>query len=64
MNALKNRNENGELLTLKQVCELSNLGSSTVRRIAEKSNSVRKIGKCYRINRKTFLDYVEHEYSL
>lgn len=63
MNKSEMRNLMGELLTLSQMCEVSNLGASTVRRIANESNSARKIGKSYRINRRIFLDYIEQIYS-
>lgn len=63
MNALQNRNSTGELLTLTQVCELSNLGATTVRRLAEESKAVRKIGRSYRINKKIFLAYIETMYA-
>ena len=63
MNALKNCNANGELLTLPQGCEASNLGRTTVRRIAEEAGAARKIGRAYRINRKIFFDFIEENYS-
>lgn len=63
MNKSEMRNPMGELLTLSQMCEVSNLGANTVRRIASESNSARKIGKSYRINRRIFLDYIEQVYS-
>lgn len=63
MNALKNCNQYGELITLPQTCEESNLGMATVRRIAEEAGAVRRIGRCYRINRKIFFDFIEQMYS-
>lgn len=36
----------GDLVTLNQMCEVTNLGSSTVRRLASEAAAVRKIGKC------------------
>ncbi len=63
MNALKNRDENGELITLEQTCQSSNLGVTTVRRLAAEAGAVRKIGKCYRINRKIFFEFIETVYS-
>lgn len=53
----------GDLVTLNQMCEVTNLGSSTVRRLASEATAVRKIGKSYRINRRIFLDYVEKIYG-
>ena len=63
MNKAENRNLSGELLTLTQICEISNLGNSTVRKIAEESKAVRKIGRSYRIKKKVFFDYIEKEYA-
>lgn len=63
MNALKNRDENGELITLEQTCQSSNLGVTTVRRLAAEAGAVRKIGKSYRINRKIFFEFIETVYS-
>lgn len=63
MNRAKNRNENGELITVSQTSNLSNLCENTVRKIAEESGAVRKIGRSYRINRKIFFDYIERVYT-
>ena len=63
MNLAKNRNKEGVLITLIQACQESNLGSNTVRRLAEESGAVRKIGKSYRIHRATFFGYIEREYT-
>lgn len=63
MNLAKNRNIEGELLTLEQTCQLTNLGKATVRQLAEESESVRRIGRSYRINRKIFFDYIENVYA-
>ena len=62
MNALKNRNELGELITVEQASKASNLGMTTVRRLASKAGAVRKIGKSYRINRKIFFEFIETVY--
>lgn len=40
-------------ITLQQACAESNLGSGTVRRLAEEAGAVRKIGKSYRIKSNT-----------
>ena len=53
------RNMDGELLSIEQVCQLANLGLNSVRKIAEESGAVLKIGRAYRINRKVFFDYIE-----
>ena len=59
MNALKNRNENGELITVTQAAECINSGTNTVRKLAEKAGAVRRIGRNYRINKKILLEYIE-----
>lgn len=63
MNKIEKNNSLGDLVTLNQMCEATNLGSSTVRRLASEAAAVRKIGKSYRINRRIFLDYVEKIYG-
>ena len=62
MNKTSNRNLNGKLLTVQQMAEVANLGIATTRRIAEESGSIRKIGRCVRINGELFLDYIETTY--
>lgn len=63
MNLAKNRNQDGMLITLTQACQESNLGSTAVRKIAEESGAVRKIGRSYRIKKNVFFDYIEKEYA-
>lgn len=63
MNARIANSTSGELLTVEQACELSNLGKTTVRRIANEAGAVRRIGRCYRINKLVFFDYIEKEYA-
>lgn len=63
MNARKSRNERGELITVEQCCQESNLGRNTVRRLAQEAGAERKIGRCYRIKRSVFFDYIEREFS-
>lgn len=63
MNLAKNRNQDGVLITLTQACQESNLGATTVRRIAEEAGAVRKIGRSYRIKKSVFLDYIEAVYA-
>lgn len=63
MNALKNKNDAGKLLTIPQVAESSNLGTRTVRRIAEESGALRKIGRCIRVDQKIFFDFIAENYS-
>lgn len=64
MKELKNKNDSAELLTLKQTCELSNLGMSRVRMLAEESGALRKIGKSVRVKPKVFFDYIDKEYAI
>lgn len=63
MNRLERRNKDGELITLVQACEITNLGSSTVRKLADESGAVRKIGRSYRIKKSLFLNHIEKEYA-
>lgn len=63
MNRLEHKDKNGELLTINQACELTNLGTSTVRIIADEAGAVRKIGRCYRIKKNVFVEYIEKMYS-
>lgn len=63
MNAAKNRNSDGVLLTLEQTCGLANLGSTKVRELAKESGAERKIGRSYRVHKTTFFDYIERLYG-
>ena len=63
MNLAKNRNQDGTLITLTQACQESNLGATAVRKIAEESGAVRKIGRSYRIKKSIFFDYIENVYA-
>lgn len=63
MHALNTMSEDGVLLTLDQMRKKSNLGASTIRKLAEESGAVRKIGKSYRIDQKTFFDHINKTYS-
>ncbi len=51
------------LITLTQACQESNLGATAVRKIAEESGAVRKIGRSYRIKKSIFFDYIENVYA-
>lgn len=53
------RTTDGVLLTLEQASTLANLGLNSVRKIAEQSGAVRRVGRAYRINRKVFFDFIE-----
>ncbi|MCI8569776.1 MAG: hypothetical protein HFJ11_07400 [Bacilli bacterium] len=63
MNLAKNRNQDGTLITLTQACQESNLGATSVRKIAEEAGAVRKIGRSYRIKKSIFFDYIENVYA-
>lgn len=63
MNRTRTGNPNGVLLTVEQMADLTNLGTATIRRLAEESGSARKIGRCYRVHREKLLAYIEREYS-
>lgn len=59
----QHRNLEGELVTVDQMAEITNLGTNTIRRLAQEAKAVRKIGKNYRIKRKVCLEYIETMYS-
>lgn len=59
----QHRNLEGELVTVDQMAEIANLGTNTIRRLAQEAGAVRKIGKSYRINRKIFFEFIEIVYS-
>lgn len=63
MHARKVNNLLGKLVTVGQICGDSNLGRTTVMRIAKESGSLRKIGRNVRIDRKQFFDFIEREYA-
>ena len=63
MNARKGGNECGELITIEQCCQASNLGKNTVRRLAQEAGAERKIGRCYRIKKNIFFNYIERKYA-
>lgn len=64
MNTPKNRSsDKAVLLTVDQVCDLVNLGATTVRKIARESGAERKIGRSYRIHKTTFFNYIEALYG-
>ena len=63
MNALKNRDIEGVLITESQACCLINSGRTKVRKIAEEAGAVRRLGGNYRIHREKFLNHIEQKYS-
>jgi excisionase family DNA binding protein len=58
MNKLKNQNPEAEIVTIKQACERTNLGTATVRRLADECKASIKIGKSYRIRMDRLLEYI------
>lgn len=63
MNARRINNKLAKLVTVQQICEDSNLGRTTVMRLAKESGSLRKIGRNVRIDREQFFDFIEREYA-
>lgn len=55
-------NPNAEFITVKQGSNLTNLSITTVRKLAEESGALRKIGRCCRINKRVFLNFVDSKY--
>lgn len=51
----------GTFITLNQAAGEINASISTTRKIANKSGAVIHIGRCYRINREVFLNYVNSQ---
>jgi hypothetical protein len=58
MHKLKTQNVNAEIVKLQQACERTNMGSGTVRRLADECGASLKIGKLYRIDINKLLDYI------
>lgn len=52
------------LLTIEQACEVTNLGRTKLRQLADESGAVRKVGKVRLNNIDVILDYIEKEYSI
>ena len=63
MNMSTNRNLDGELLSLDQMCEILNLGRTTTCTMAKEARAVRKIGRSFRIKKSVLLDYIEQNYK-
>lgn len=59
----KKGNSESILLTTEQVCDLVNLGATTVRKLASESGASRKIGRSFRIHKDIFFDYIEKLYG-
>lgn len=64
MHKLQKQNLEGALITEEQTCILLNVGRTKAREIAKEARAERKIGRCYRVNKKILLDYIEKVYSV
>lgn len=62
MKELKNRNEDGRLLTYEQTAKRSNLGRCTIMRLAREAGALVKIGRTARVDWDTFYNYVMNVY--
>lgn len=60
MNKIKADNVCGTYLKVRQIADECNIGEATVRKIAAEAGAVRRIGRCYRINKEKFLDFIEN----
>lgn len=58
MKRLVNSNPEAELITVEMACKLTNLGRNSVRKLSEDARAGLKIGKCYRIKKTIFLNYL------
>jgi hypothetical protein len=58
MNKLKAVNPTGDFITATQAAESANIGIATAKKYAEEAKAVVHIGRCYRIDRKKFLEYL------
>ncbi|MCC8101445.1 MAG: DUF6462 family protein [Clostridiales bacterium] len=63
MNAAKNRSLDGSIITIPQAMEKSNMGKAMVRRLAEESGSLIRIGRMTRVNWPVFYAYVVENYT-
>lgn len=62
MKELKNRDEDGRLLTYEQTAKRSNLGRCTIMRLAREAGALVKIGRTARVDWDTFYNYVMNVY--
>ena len=58
MNVAKYGNKDGDLITIKQACERTNLGMSTIRQMSQECGASLKIGRSYRIDIQKLLEYL------
>ncbi len=54
-----NDSKDAIFITIDEACRLTSLGRNTVRKLAKESNSVRKIGKLFRIERNSLISYIQ-----
>lgn len=54
----------GELLTLEQAANITNLGIATIRKLVKESGAGLKIGKSFRVDRQKLLDYIRQFKSI
>lgn len=64
MSVIEQKTACKELLTIEDACEITSLGKTKVRELANDSKTVLKIGKSYRIKKADFLDYINKTYSI
>jgi hypothetical protein len=58
MNKSRAVNPTGDFITAKQAAESVNIGIATAKKYAEQAKAVVHIGRCYRIDRAKFLEYI------
>lgn len=64
MHKADNRNYDGDLLTIQQACERTNLGRVTLMRIAKEAGAIRRIGnQIVRVDRGLLLKHINNEYA-
>jgi NADP-dependent 3-hydroxy acid dehydrogenase YdfG len=61
MNKSKAVNPTGDFITATQAAESANIGIATAKKFAEQANAVVHIGRCYRIDRLKFLEYIANQ---
>ena len=62
MNKRIHENENGCFVTVPQLCNVINLGRTTVMNLAKESGSLIRIGGAVRVDREKFLSFVRQNY--
>lgn len=59
MHKLEVNNLDGSFFSITQMANDLNIGESTVRKVAVESGAYIRIGRCFRVNREKFLEYLE-----